>query len=774
MRFSPSLTALLLGILPAFVPSAATQAQNASEASALTEQLRLQRLETLADLWGKIGLFHPYVATRELDWDQVLVEAIPRVERARGTEEFVAALNSSLFGPLADPLSFARTAAQADSQDLPEYPRTFEARLLARKVGYISAPEPSEYFDPKFLKRVHDAVATLGPVEALIVDLRWRTKHEMSTGAWLALWADSTLPTGSMVSRIHHGYGRSRWQVEASPPLLPLKDTRAAARNRYASSKPDSLAPILTPTVFLTNLTSYPYLEEELDALQARRNVVVVLEAGGPFTESWSALTYPEGVRVRLNSPMLLSRTGALGSAPDWIAPNGLRREDLPALARRFLEQRAGVRVRPQRPVFAFEAPEPKRYPESLEPLSREERLRGLFKIWNTIGTFNAYQEYASVNWPNLLKQWIPKVEAAESLKDYYLTLRRISAGLNDSHVSVRHPTVDEQPWSIPALLMKVQGRVVVAYVDSTQAVAGLAVGDEVLSVDGRSIAEVEDYWKSVRASSHAGPFHRNVWELGFAVRGEKGTPVTLRVRGERGTREVTLSRSANWLSMLWNRPFGHPLFRELPDQVGYINMLLLPNEEALDSALAALQHTRGLILDMRGASRFWRGGDLRSVLVSRFVDRPVEVRKGEIALVTMHGGPPRRAWSEQFMTYYPTKNERGVYYRKPVVVLINARAQSAAEELPSVLRDAGRVTFVGSPTTGANGGAPAFGLPGGGEMSFTHERVLQRDGSRFHGIGIVPHVRAEPTQEGIRRGRDEVLEKGIEVLKRQFDRPTS
>jgi integrase len=38
---------------------------------------RLQRLETLADLWGKLYLFHPNVAVRELDWEGVLARAIP-------------------------------------------------------------------------------------------------------------------------------------------------------------------------------------------------------------------------------------------------------------------------------------------------------------------------------------------------------------------------------------------------------------------------------------------------------------------------------------------------------------------------------------------------------------------------------------------------------------------------------------------------------------------------------------------------------------------------
>ena len=45
--------------------------------------------------------------------------------------------------------------------------------------------------------------------------------------------------------------------------------------------------------------------------------------------------------------------------------------------------------------------------------------------------------------------------------------------------------------------------------------------------------------------------------------------------------------------------------------------------------------------------------------------------------------------------------------------------------------------------------------------------RVVRHDGSRLHGVGVVPAVLVSPTIAGIRAGRDEVLEKGLEVLGR-------
>jgi C-terminal processing protease CtpA/Prc len=47
-------------------------------------------------------------------------------------------------------------------------------------------------------------------------------------------------------------------------------------------------------------------------------------------------------------------------------------------------------------------------------------------------------------------------------------------------------------------------------------------------------------------------------------------------------------------------------------------------------------------------------------------------------------------------------------------------------------------------------------------------------DGCRFQNIGILPDVPVAPTVDGIRAGRDEVLDKGIEVLRRLVHRPSS
>jgi C-terminal processing protease CtpA/Prc len=73
---------------------------------------------------------------------------------------------------------------------------------------------------------------------------------------------------------------------------------------------------------------------------------------------------------------------------------------------------------------------------------------------------------------------------------------------------------------------------------------------------------------------------------------------------------------------------------------------------------------------------------------------------------------------------------------------------------------------IVGQPTAGTNGNVNPFMLPGGFRIIWTGMKVLKHDGSQHHLIGIQPTVPAERTIQGIIEGRDEFLEKALEVVK--------
>jgi C-terminal processing protease CtpA/Prc len=102
------------------------------------------------------------------------------------------------------------------------------------------------------------------------------------------------------------------------------------------------------------------------------------------------------------------------------------------------------------------------------------------------------------------------------------------------------------------------------------------------------------------------------------------------------------------------------------------------------------------------------------------------------------------------------------------VVFLTDGRAVSAAETFMGIVEHGKLGPIVGATTAGTNGNFNPFNLPGGYRLWWTGLKVLKQDGSRHHGVGIVPTVPAARTLAGVTAGRDEVLEKGIEIAQRR------
>jgi C-terminal processing protease CtpA/Prc len=104
--------------------------------------------------------------------------------------------------------------------------------------------------------------------------------------------------------------------------------------------------------------------------------------------------------------------------------------------------------------------------------------------------------------------------------------------------------------------------------------------------------------------------------------------------------------------------------------------------------------------------------------------------------------------------------------FRAKVAFLADARAISYAETYLGMVEQYHLGEIVGSTTAGTNGNVNPFVLPGGYRVTWTGMKVLKRDGSQHHGIGIHPTIPAERTRAGVAAGRDEVLEAGIAAVR--------
>ena len=97
--------------------------------------------------------------------------------------------------------------------------------------------------------------------------------------------------------------------------------------------------------------------------------------------------------------------------------------------------------------------------------------------------------------------------------------------------------------------------------------------------------------------------------------------------------------------------------------------------------------------------------------------------------------------------------------------MLINEFSISQSEHTCLFFESATDVTFVGSPTHGANGDVTTLVLPSRIYVGYSGHDVRHADGRQLQRVGIQPHIKVTPTPKAISDGRDDVLEAAIKHL---------
>jgi C-terminal processing protease CtpA/Prc len=105
------------------------------------------------------------------------------------------------------------------------------------------------------------------------------------------------------------------------------------------------------------------------------------------------------------------------------------------------------------------------------------------------------------------------------------------------------------------------------------------------------------------------------------------------------------------------------------------------------------------------------------------------------------------------------------LHFSNKFYFLVNAKTISAAEGIMSAISDLNLGTIIGEQTAGINGNINSFRLEAGYEIIFTGLKATRYDGSRFHGIGIIPNQLVFPTVNGIINNQDDILENTIKII---------
>src|SRR5690606_30366395 len=281
---------------------------------------------------------------------------------------------------------------------------------------------------------------------------------------------------------------------------------------------------------------------------------------------------------------------------------------------------------------------------------------------------------------------------------------------------------------------------------------SGLKIGDVITKINGKPVELiVKEKSKYYPASNEASRLRDMAMDLLRSNSGEI----------EIGFLSDSPKEQAMMLSLFpkdslkiytWYKNSDAKSYKMLDGNIGYVT---LQNIKAID--VPAIReyfiNTKGIIIDIRNYPSSFVPFSLGTYFVSTLTPF-VKFTTGNI------DNPGEFAFGEEL-----SLPEHGNTYLGKVVVLVNELTQSQAEYTAMAFRAGENTTIMGSTTAGADGNVSTIYLPGGLRTMISGIGVYYPNGGETQRLGIVPDLEVKPTIEGIRSGRDELLESAIEFI---------
>ncbi|MDF1697768.1 MAG: S41 family peptidase [Saprospiraceae bacterium] len=380
-------------------------------------------------------------------------------------------------------------------------------------------------------------------------------------------------------------------------------------------------------------------------------------------------------------------------------------------------------------------------------------RILSLFRYWAMVEYFFPYKHLMDKDWDNTLRTAIPQMMDAKDGLAYKLVVLNLIYTIQDTHANIWMRDEDlndfygkfgasiginwiEEKWVVTRFFTEF---------DSTSSM--IAIGDIVTHVNGVDIQTLAAEKIAYCPASNVPTQMRDVAKRLLRT---NETALQLTLKNENGTFEESVSTILNEGINYWGKgTLSHNL---IDGNIGYIYPGALETDEIHD-IMEKFENTRALIVDLRSYPSDFLVYKLAQYLLPS---------KTEFAKFTepsiQHPG------SFSMTEIFENGSDNPEYYKGKVFILINETTQSQAEYTTMALRNAPKATVIGSTTAGADGNVSMIRLPGGIRTMFSGIGVYYPDGTETQRIGIVPDIQKEPTIEGIRSGKDELLELAIKM----------
>lgn len=378
--------------------------------------------------------------------------------------------------------------------------------------------------------------------------------------------------------------------------------------------------------------------------------------------------------------------------------------------------------------------------------------LANLVITYNVLQHFYPYFDVVKTNWSESFNTALNECYASESVIEYFNTLKKFTAQLKDGHVRVF--LKGDSNLFMPAIKWElIEKKLVITKVlsDSIQ----IPIGSVVEKINGLSSNDyLATFTEIISAATKSSFNHRLASE---SLIGYKKDSLELLITKPDGKQDkIKLSRylkASDYRNQIKNKT-QVKLLSASPKTI-YINI----DEASMDdinNVMPQLKEASAIICDLRGypnsnhafIQHLLKADDTASswMRTPKIIYPDYQV-----------SGFSNHSW--KLTTKQPHLNAK-------IIFIIDGTAISYAESFMGFIEGYKLATIVGEPTAGTNGNVNTVYLLGGYQFRFTGMKVVRHNGKQQHGVGILPDVYVEKTIKGIIEGKDEFLDKALELAK--------
>lgn len=383
--------------------------------------------------------------------------------------------------------------------------------------------------------------------------------------------------------------------------------------------------------------------------------------------------------------------------------------------------------------------------------------LLGLFRFWNMYEYYSPNIEITVDDWDKVLLDSIPLVANATDYRSYVIAIAQVVSKTGDAHITI----ADEDrllyyyygQYFLPCDIKMIDGQAVVTQVRKNE--EQLMPGDILLKVDGMEIQDRIEEQSKYHALSEPNKILNQMKHLLLETEKNQAEVQILRE-----TKTKTLQVKTLEYQYAYRNPFENGILEST--KIGYIDPSALKNGD-LEKLMKEYKNTEGIIVDLRHYPSTVITYLLSEYIIPRqtvfsYIGMPNQAMPGAFYNQEMLAGKGvMKEQMDDIRTFEP--------YQGKVVILMDEGSQSQSEFAIMALRQAPNATVVGSPSIGADGNVVKVSLPGRVIFGMSSLGVYTPEGGQTQRCGLKPDIECYPTLDGIKAGKDELIEKAIEVI---------